>query len=135
MNALDVLHPRYSVILCDVWGVIHDGVRLYPGAAERLRGWRQEGRKVILITNAPRSADAVEAQLRWLGLSGDHWDGISTSGEAGMTAIEQLSQAAGFLGTSGGQHRVGLADTGSGAEKYLQMPAAFLLGEGKQRVR
>jgi len=99
MSCLDVLDPRYSVILCDVWGVVHDGARLYPGAAERLRGWREQGRKVILITNAPRSADAVEAQLRWLGLSDGHWDGISTSGEAGMAAIRELDRPAGFLGT------------------------------------
>ena len=87
------------MILCDVWGVVHDGVRLYPGAAERLRGWREQGRKVILITNAPRTADAVEAQLRRLGLSDDHWDGISTSGDAGIAAIGELDRPAGFLGT------------------------------------
>jgi ribonucleotide monophosphatase NagD (HAD superfamily) len=99
MSFWDRLDPRYRVILCDVWGVIHDGVRLYPGAADRLRQWRSQERKVILITNAPRTADAVEAQLRRLGLSDDHWDGISTSGEAGIAAISQLGRAAGFLGT------------------------------------
>ncbi|QNP42732.1 hypothetical protein H9L15_11475 [Sphingomonas daechungensis] len=52
MTALDALPERYRVILCDIWGVIHDGVRLYPGSADRLRQWREEGRKVILITNA-----------------------------------------------------------------------------------
>jgi len=99
MSFWDRLDPRYRVILCDVWGVVHDGARLYPGAADRLHQWRNEGRKVILITNAPRTADAVEAQLRRLGLSDDHWDGISTSGEAGIAAISQLDRAAGFLGT------------------------------------
>src|SRR5262249_42794247 len=42
---------------------------------------------------------------------------------------------AGFLGAGRRQHPVSLADTGSGAEEYFQMPAPFLLGEGKQRVR
>ena len=58
------LDAKYRLILCDVWGVVHDGVRLYPGAAERLRQWRQEGRCVALITNAPRTAEAVEADGR-----------------------------------------------------------------------
>jgi len=93
------LDPRYSVILCDIWGVVHDGVRLYPGAADRLRQWRVEGRTVILITNAPRTADAVEAQLELLGLSNDCWDGIATSGEAGISAISELHHPTGFLGT------------------------------------
>jgi hypothetical protein len=37
------LDPKYSVILCDIWGVVHDGVQLYPNAAERLRQWRGPG--------------------------------------------------------------------------------------------
>jgi len=99
MRFWDRLPAKYSVILCDIWGVVHDGVRLYPGAAERLRQWRSEGRKVVLVTNAPRTADAVEGQLRRLGLGRECWDGISTSGEAGIAAIERLGHPTGFLGT------------------------------------
>ena len=43
MSFLDALDPKYRLILCDVWGVVHDGVNLYPGAAERLRQWRERG--------------------------------------------------------------------------------------------
>ena len=99
MSFWDSLNPKYSVILCDIWGVVHDGVRLYPNAAERLRQWHDEGRKVILITNAPRPADAVAAQLVRLGLPRDCWDDISTSGEAGIAAIKSLDHPTGFLGT------------------------------------
>jgi HAD superfamily hydrolase (TIGR01459 family) len=95
----DKLDPRYSTILCDIWGVVHDGVHLYPNAAERLRQWHAHGRKIILITNAPRTADAVEAQLGRIGLPRDCWDGISTSGEAGIAAIRALGHPTGFLGT------------------------------------
>jgi len=63
MSGLDALDPKYRLILCDVWGVVHDGVSLYPRAAERLRQWRDEGRFVVLITNAPRTAEAVTHQL------------------------------------------------------------------------
>ena len=41
MNFWDSLDPTYRLILCDVWGVVHDGVNLYPGAADRLQQWRQ----------------------------------------------------------------------------------------------
>ena len=93
------LDPRYRVLLCDIWGVVHDGVQLYPNAAERLAEWRLEGRKVILITNAPRPADAVEAQLGRIGLPSSCWDGISTSGEAGIAALKALGRPVGFIGT------------------------------------
>jgi len=100
MSYWDSLDPQYSVILCDIWGVVHDGVSLYPNAPDRLGEWRQQGRKVILITNAPRTADAVEAQLLRIGLPRDCWDGIATSGEAGIAAIKGLAHPTGFLGTA-----------------------------------
>lgn len=99
MSFWDALDPRYSVILCDIWGVVHDGVHLYPNAAERLGQWREQGRKVILITNAPRTAEAVEAQLDRIGLPRNCWDGVSTSGEAGIAVIKTLHHPTGFLGT------------------------------------
>ena len=98
------LDPKYRLILCDIWGVVHDGVTLYPGAAERLRQWRDEGRCVILITNAPRTADAVTRQLARLGLPRDCWDGIATSGEAGIEALNAL-RAAGRLRRHAGRPR------------------------------
>lgn len=86
MSYWDSLSERYRVILCDVWGVVHDGVHLYPRAAERLREWRDHGRRVILITNAPRTADAVERQLGRIGLPRDAWDEVATSGASASAA-------------------------------------------------
>lgn len=100
MSVLEALDTRYRLILCDIWGVVHDGVNLYPGAAERLRQWREEGRRVVLITNAPRPAEAVEQQIARIGLPRECWDGISTSGEAGIAALKALGEPVGFLGTA-----------------------------------
>jgi HAD superfamily hydrolase (TIGR01459 family) len=97
----DSLAPRYRLILCDIWGVVHDGVALYPGAADRLREWRQQGRCVVLITNAPRTADAVEQQLGRIGLPRDAYDFVATSGEAGIEALNALGRPVGFIGTAG----------------------------------
>ncbi|MEO6432799.1 MAG: TIGR01459 family HAD-type hydrolase [Sphingomicrobium sp.] len=99
MSFWESLDPRYRVILCDVWGVIHDGVHLYPNATERLRGWRGEGRQVILVTNAPRTVESVAAQLQRIGLPSNCWDGIATSGEAGIAALVSLGAPVGFIGT------------------------------------
>jgi HAD superfamily hydrolase (TIGR01459 family) len=96
----DRLPDRYRLILCDLWGVVHDGVALYPGAAARLRQWRDEGRFVLLITNAPRPADAVEAQLGRLGLPRAAYDAIATSGEAGIAALNALGAPVGLIGTA-----------------------------------
>ena len=100
MSYWDTLDPKYRLILCDIWGVVHDGVNLYPSAAERLRQWREEGRCVILITNAPRTAEAVEQQLLRIGLPRGCWDAIATSGEAGIEALNALGSPVGFVGTA-----------------------------------
>jgi HAD superfamily hydrolase (TIGR01459 family) len=74
---------RYPALLCDVWGVLHDGAEPSPGAAEALRRYRAGGGRVVLLTNAPRPAAAVGQQLVDLyGYTDDCWDAIVTSGEA-----------------------------------------------------
>ena len=100
MSFWDDLDAKYRAILCDIWGVVHDGVRLYPNAIDRLRQWRGEGRCVILLTNAPRTAEAVAQQLQRIGLPGDCWDAITTSGEAGIAALSALEAPVGFIGTA-----------------------------------
>lgn len=100
---LDEAEQEYRVILCDIWGCIHDGVRLYPGAEDRLRRWRAGGRTTILITNAPRTAEAVADQLRRLGLDEALWDGIATSGDAGIERLKTCAKPVGFIGTPGDQ--------------------------------
>ena len=101
MSFWDALDPKYGLILCDVWGVVHNGVELCPHAAERLRQWRSEGRCVVLLTNAPRTAAAVEQQLAQIGLPRDAYDFVATSGEAGIEALNALGKSVGFIGTAG----------------------------------
>jgi HAD superfamily hydrolase (TIGR01459 family) len=101
MTFWDSLDPKYRMILCDIWGVVHDGVQLYPGAAERLSQWRGQGRFVMLLTNAPRTAAAVERQLAGIGLPRIAYDCVVTSGEAGIEALRALGRPVGFIGTRG----------------------------------
>ncbi|HEX3424237.1 MAG TPA: TIGR01459 family HAD-type hydrolase [Sphingomicrobium sp.] len=101
MSFWEGLDPKYQLILCDVWGVVHNGVELYRGAAHRLLQWRSEGRCVILLTNAPRTAEAVELQLARLGLPRDAYDFAVTSGEAGIEALTRIGRLVGFIGTAG----------------------------------
>lgn len=100
MSYWDTLDPKYRLILCDIWGVVHDGVNLYPNAAERLLQWRDQGRCVVLITNAPRTAGAVEQQIKRIGLPRECWDAVATSGEAGIEALTALGVPVGFVGTA-----------------------------------
>ena len=75
------LAKRYPVWLCDIWGVLHNGVKAYPVAADALIQFRKNGGTVILITNAPRPHDDVERQLAGLGIGRQAHDAIVTSGD------------------------------------------------------
>jgi HAD superfamily hydrolase (TIGR01450 family) len=93
---LDALAERYRLILCDLWGCVHDGFRLLPGAEDRLRRWHGEGRRTLFVTNAPRSARAIQAQLDRLGLPRELYDRIVTAGDVGVHAL--LGRPVGFCG-------------------------------------
>ncbi len=60
IDTLDDLADGYSVILSDVWGVVHNGVDPFPDACAALKRARQKGKIVVLITNSPRVRDDVE---------------------------------------------------------------------------
>lgn len=99
MGSLDDLDLKYRAILCDIWGVVHDGGQLLPGARARLLRWKGEGRHVTLLTNAPRPASTVQVHLDRLGLPRGAYDAITSSGEAGISALTDPPHSVGFLGT------------------------------------
>lgn len=94
---LDALPARFTTILCDLWGCVHDGYQLLPGAEARLRLWHREGRRTLFVTNAPRSAAMTQAQLDRLGLDRTLYDGIVSAGEVGIAALK--GRPVGFCGT------------------------------------
>jgi HAD superfamily hydrolase (TIGR01450 family) len=91
------LPDRYRLILCDLWGCVHDGRAIFAGVTATLAAWKQQNRTVLFVTNAPRSADAIRRQLLALGLDRALDDGIVTAGEAGLAAVR--GRPVGFCGT------------------------------------
>src|ERR1700759_1348659 len=75
------LAPRYDVVLCDIWGVVHDGVTAFAEACDALARVRREGGAVILVTNAPRPSEWVARQLDKLRVPADAYDGVASSGD------------------------------------------------------
>lgn len=86
-SGLGALLAPYEALVCDIWGVVHNGVAPYQGAAEALRRARAEGRRVLLVSNAPRPRAAIIAQLDEIGVSRDSYDDVVTSGDATRAAV------------------------------------------------
>ncbi len=55
------LAPDYDVLLCDVWGVVHNGVKPFAPACDALMRARAKRATVVFITNAPRPGEQVSA--------------------------------------------------------------------------
>jgi len=81
IDGFAALAPHYDVVLCDVWGVVHNGVRAFADACEALARVRAGGGTVLLITNAPRPAPVVVRLLDRLDVPHDAYDGIVSSGD------------------------------------------------------
>ena len=79
---------EYDAAICDVWGVLHNGVAPFLAAADAMRRFRKERGPVVLLSNAPRLGDGVETQFDRVGLPRDFYDGIVTSGVAARADLE-----------------------------------------------
>ncbi|WP_246232653.1 TIGR01459 family HAD-type hydrolase [Aurantimonas aggregata] len=90
IDSLGDVTGGYDAIFCDVWGVVHDGLTKKRPAEAALAAARQAGLKVVLLTNAPRPAAAVAAQLDTLDFSRDAYDAIVTSGDATVALLDEL---------------------------------------------
>ena len=89
IETLAPLARRYGVVLCDVWGVLHNGVRAFPEAVAALQEVRAAGQKVVLLTNSPRRREGVAEQLALLGVPADCYDRIVTSGDVTRRLIAE----------------------------------------------
>jgi len=83
------LAPGYDLVLCDVWGVVHNGVVAFPEACDALMHARERGAVVVFITNAPRPDNVVARQLAKLHVPRDTYDAIVSSGNVTRGEIEK----------------------------------------------
>jgi HAD superfamily hydrolase (TIGR01459 family) len=92
LDGFATIAADYDLILCDVWGVLHDGTNAHPGASDALTRFRalpEQGRprRVILVSNAPRPWAGVQAILDGFGVPRGAYDAILTSGDLTRSLI------------------------------------------------
>ncbi len=91
---------QYDVALCDVWGVLHNGIDIFPGAGEVLMAARAKGLTVVLITNASRPSDRVKVMLDQIGVPETAYDAIVSSGDVTRKLIEKAPRRGFLIGQS-----------------------------------
>ena len=88
-SGLRQIEGRYDAILCDVWGVIHNGRRVFEPACEALKAFRALGKPVVLISNAPVPAAQVMETFQRVGGDPAVCDAMVTSGDATRAALAE----------------------------------------------
>jgi HAD superfamily hydrolase (TIGR01459 family) len=94
------LAPQCDALICDVWGVLHNGEAAFPDALACLAEIRKGGAPVILVSNSPKPAAAMEGQLSAFGIfAGQHYDAVLTAGElARSAALSRVGELCYHLG-------------------------------------
>jgi HAD superfamily hydrolase (TIGR01459 family) len=81
VTGVSTLAPRYDGYILDLWGVIHDGVAPLPGAVDCLNSLVEAGKRIALLSNAPRRADDVARRITQIGVPEDTYHHVMSSGE------------------------------------------------------
>jgi HAD superfamily hydrolase (TIGR01459 family) len=89
LTAFAPLAERYDGFVLDLWGVIHDGVNAFPHAVDTLDRLRAAGKRTLLLSNAPRTNEAVRRMMRRMGIADALYSDILTSGEAVHRALAE----------------------------------------------
>ena len=85
------ISDRYNIYLVDLWGVIHNGLKLFDNAIYVLKKLKSENKKVVLISNAPRTHETVKKFLLKLNFELNLIDLLITSGDVTRNYILENS--------------------------------------------
>lgn len=87
IGGLGEIAASYDAFILDLWGCLHDGVRIYPTALDCLHHLKATGKTAIILSNAPRRASDVEKRIAGMGITRDLYARLYCSGEETWRAI------------------------------------------------
>jgi len=89
IKGLSQVQSKYDTFFIDLWGVIHNGIELYPEAINVLKNLNKLNKRYVLISNAPRPTKSVEKYLKKLNMDKVFLKNLFTSGEAALQTLRK----------------------------------------------
>ncbi len=89
LNHLSDVYKKYDTFVIDLWGVIHNGVKLNSSAIEVIEQLKNNSKKIVFLSNAPRPSSQVINFLLKMKMKRKYLSNVMTSGEAAMYAINK----------------------------------------------
>ena len=88
-EGLRVIADDYDLFYIDLWGVVHNGIKLHQQAILTINQILKIKKNFVLLTNAPRPNEAVRVFLEKMGLEKKIRDHVFTSGEAALNYLKK----------------------------------------------
>ena len=88
LNNLSEISNLYEAYIIDLWGVMHDGVKLNPEALKVVKNLEKLGKRITFLSNAPRPNKNVNSFLKRLNLEDKFLNYVMTSGEAAVKSLQ-----------------------------------------------
>ena len=87
-DGLSSIAHKYDLFYIDLWGVVHNGIKLYEGAISTLDELKKNSKDFVLLTNAPRPSASVIGFLDNLGITNKFYDSVVTSGDTTKISLQ-----------------------------------------------
>ena len=88
-EGLSSIADNYQLFYIDLWGVIHNGIKLHDEAINTLKQISNNNKEYVLLTNAPRPNNSVRNFLEKMGMEKEIRDHVFTSGEAALNYLKK----------------------------------------------
>ena len=81
------IYSSYDTFIIDLWGVMHDGVKVHEGAIEAIDNLKKKNKKFIFLSNAPRPSESVVQFLKNINMKEEYLKNVITSGEVALKSL------------------------------------------------
>ena len=89
LTGLQSIADHYDLFYIDLWGVIHNGIKLHEKAITVLKELSKNNKSFVLLTNAPRPNETVKNFLEKMGMDKELRDHVFTSGEVALRYLKK----------------------------------------------
>jgi|TARA_B100001559_G_C16420536_1_gene584860 HAD superfamily hydrolase (TIGR01459 family) len=97
IKGLSQVQSRYDAFFIDLWGVMHNGIQLYPEAIKVLENLNKLNKRFVFISNAPRPSENVKRFLLKLKMNKILTKNVFTSGEAALNSLQKNTYGKNFF--------------------------------------
>ena len=88
-EGLSSIADNYQLFYIDLWGVVHNGIKLHNEAIKVLKEISKKSKDYVLLTNAPRPNSTVKSFLEKLGMEKEVREHVFSSGQAALDYLKK----------------------------------------------